>query len=68
MSMRKVQDIERQIEQLSREEFAELREWMLERDWSAWDEQVGKDLRRGKLADLVSEAQAEDRAGKIQEL
>ena len=35
--MRKVEYIEEQIRQLSREEFAELRDWVLEQYWSCWD-------------------------------
>jgi hypothetical protein len=38
--MRKVEHIEQQIRELSSSEFAELREWLLEQDWSAWDAQI----------------------------
>ena len=38
--MRKVEEIEEQIQKLSREELAELREWFLEQDWNAWDAQI----------------------------
>lgn len=57
--MRKVQDIERQIQGLSREEFVELREWFLEQDWKAWDAQIATDVAAGKLDNLVSEAVVE---------
>jgi hypothetical protein len=66
--MRKVEHIERQINELSREEFAELRDWVLERDWAAWDAQIEADARSGKLDKLVEEAQADFKAGRTREL
>lgn len=62
--MRKVEDIERQILELSREEFAELRDWLAERDWQAWDSQIESDVRAGKLEGLVSESLEDYRAGR----
>jgi hypothetical protein len=38
--MRKVEQIEQQIRELSAGEFSELRDWVLEQDWKAWDAQV----------------------------
>ena len=55
--MRKVEHIEEQIRQLSSAEFAELRNWILEQDWKAWDAQIERDAAAGKLDALVSEAQ-----------
>ncbi len=66
--MRKVEHIEQQIGELSREEFAELREWVLERDWAAWDAQIQGDARSGKLDKLLEEAHADfekDRTRKL---
>ena len=52
--MRKVEEIEEQIQSLSREEFAELRDWFIEQDWKAWDAQVAADaaspVQRGEPA------------------
>ncbi len=62
--MRKVEEIEDQIQKLSREEFAELRDWVLERDWNAWDAQIEADAKSGKLEKLVSEARAEYKSGR----
>lgn len=59
--MRKVEHIEDQIRALSREEFTELRNWMLEQDWVAWDAQVEADARAGRLDKLVAEAVEEYR-------
>ncbi len=62
--MRKVEEIEDQIQKLSREEFAELRDWFLEQDWNAWDAQIEADAKAGKLDELVSEAKTEYKSGK----
>lgn len=56
--MRKIEEIEAQIQRLSREEFAELREWFLEQDWQAWDAQIEADAATGKLDSMVAEAQS----------
>jgi len=62
--MRKAEEIEDQIQKLSREEFAELRDWFLEQDWKAWDAQIEADAKAGKLDRLVSEAEAEYKSGR----
>ena len=66
--MRKIEHIEQQITELSREEFAELRNWVLERDWAAWDAQIEADARAGKLDKLLEEAEVEFKAGRAREL
>ena len=66
--MRKIEHIEQQIGELSREEFAELRNWVLERDWSAWDNQIDGDARGGKLDKLVKEARGKFNAGRTRQL
>jgi hypothetical protein len=62
--MRKIEEIEAQIRALPREEFAELRDWLFELDWSAWDAQIEADSKSGKLDKLVAEAKAEYKSGK----
>lgn len=66
--MRKIEEIEGQIQKLSREEYAELREWFLEQDWKTWDEQIEADTKAGKLDRLVSEGQAEYESGRARKL
>jgi len=66
--MRKVEDIEQQIRELSSAEFVELRNWVLERDWVAWDAQIETDASSGKLDKLVSEARADFDRGKASKL
>jgi hypothetical protein len=62
--MRKVEEIEAQIKALPREEFTELRNWLLEQDWSHWDAQIEADSKSGKLDKLIAEAKAEYKSGK----
>ena len=62
--MRKVEHIEQQIGELTRDEFAELREWVLERDWSAWDAQIEMDSSTGKLDKLIEASQVEFKSGR----
>lgn len=53
--VRKVEELQKQIIQLSREEFAELRDWFFERDSIAWDAQIEADAKSGTLDKLVTE-------------
>ena len=66
--MRKVEDIEHQISQLSRNEFAELRDWVLEQDWSAWDAQLQSDSAAGKLDKFLEASQVEFKSGGSREM
>lgn len=50
--MQKVEQIEQQIQQLSPTEFAELREWLLAKDWKAWGAQIEIDSRSDRLDNL----------------
>jgi hypothetical protein len=66
--MRKVEHIEQQIRELSSAEFAELRNWVLERDWAAWDAQIEADVAAGKLDKVASQAKADFDRGKARKL
>lgn len=66
--MTNVEALERQIEQLTPEEFFELREWLLERDWEAWDRKLARDVRGGKLEGLAQKARAHRAAGRTKPL
>ncbi len=63
-----VKRIEREIEELSQTEFSELREWIIERDWQAWDSQIEQDARAGKLDALINKSKDDYRSGRAQEL
>ena len=54
--MGKLEQIERQIKDLSPEEMAELREWFAAFDAEAWDRKFEADVRAGKLDALAEEA------------
>jgi len=54
--MGKLESIERQIEDLSPQEMAELREWFATFDAEAWDRQFEADVRAGKLDALAEKA------------
>jgi len=66
--MRKLEHIEQQIRELSRHEFAELREWFLEQDWTAWDAQIEADAKSGKLDKLIAESQEDFKTGRARKL
>ena len=66
--MRKVEHIEQQIRELTPSEFAELREWVLEQDWQAWDSKIESDARSGKLDDVIAEAKMTFDHGKTRKL
>lgn len=61
--MSKVELLERQIEQLSDEELAQLRDWFVESDWKAWDRQIERASRAGKLGKLAQKALDDFAAG-----
>jgi hypothetical protein len=66
--MSKVQELEKQIEQLSAEELAEFRRWYAEFDAQAWDRQFEADVKAGKLDALAEKALREHAAGQSTEL
>jgi len=66
--MTRLEALEAQIEKLTAEEFAELREWVLEKDWAEWDRQIEQDSAAGKLDELFENALAAHRAGESTEL
>jgi hypothetical protein len=66
--MRKVEQIEQQIRELTAGEFSELRDWVLDQDWKVWDAQIQTDARSGKLDQIVAEAEADYKAGRTRPL
>ena len=66
--MRKAEDIERQIRDLPREEYAKLRDWFLLQDAQAWDAQIEADVRGGRLDALGAEARRAHAEGKTTKL
>jgi len=66
--MTKLERIESAVSDLSAEEFAELREWFLQRDWEKWDRQIEEDSAAGKLDVLLAEARDAKESGKLSSL
>ena len=66
--MHKIEEIELQIQKLSPEEFAELKDWFLEQDWKAWDSKVEVDAGAGWLDEMVAEAKVEYESGRARKL
>ena len=63
-----VENIERQIQQLSPDELAEFRLWFAEFDAQLWDRQLESDVRSGKLDALANEALRTHAAGQSTKL
>jgi hypothetical protein len=57
--MSRVEQIEKEIEQLSPHEFSEIARWVLELDQKRWDDQMDRDAAAGKLDFLRDEARPE---------
>ena len=66
--MAQVEQIKAEIEALPQQDFKQLREWFIERDWQLWDEQIEKDSAEGKLDFLLEEAMKAKAQGNLQEL
>ena len=63
--MLRIEEIESIIEKLPKNEFLELKNWILEKDWQQWDEEIEKDSKKGKLDFLIEEALKEKQQGKL---
>jgi hypothetical protein len=66
--MRRAEDIEQQIRNLPRDEYARLREWFLQQDAQAWDNQFEADVHAGKLDALGAAARRAHVEGKTTKL
>jgi len=53
--MTQLEKIKSQIETLSREDLKNLQDWLIEREWQYWDEQVKADIAAGKFDYLLDE-------------
>jgi len=66
--MGKIEDLERQIKQLSAEELAAFRRWYAEFDAQSWDRQFEADVKSGKLDVLAEKALRAHAAGQTTKL
>ena len=60
--------IKKEIEQLPKQEYVNLRQWFAEKDWEAWDKQIKEDSNSGKLDFLAKEALQEKNNDKLKAL
>jgi hypothetical protein len=66
--MSKIEELEQKKKALSPDELAQFRDWFLEFDWAAWDRQLERDVRAGKLDALAEKALRDHAAGKTKPL
>lgn len=66
--MRRVEEIERQIAELSDREFAELRDRIEHRHAQRWDTKIEEDVAAGRLDALMEAALRDHAAGRTTEL
>ena len=59
-----VENLERQVKDLSPEELAAFRKWFLAYDWEVWDRQLEQDVAAGKLDALAEKVLRDHAAGK----
>ncbi len=65
---RTIEDVVKAVEQLPQDQLKQFRAWLQEFDSEAWDEQIEKDMKAGKLDTLAKEAIADHQAGKSKKL
>jgi hypothetical protein len=66
--MPKVEDIKHAIEKLTEEEYKQIRNWLLEKDWAKWDEEIELDSEEGRIDFLIEQAKKAKREGKLKSL
>jgi len=65
--MSKLEALEKRVSGLSAEELAEFRQWFAEFDAAAWNRQIERDVKAGKLDAFADEALRAHAAGKSTE-
>lgn len=66
--MTKVQLLEREVKKLDKASLEAFRNWFHRFDSDAWDLQIQKDVRAGKLNELAKDALAAHKSGKTRAL
>jgi predicted esterase len=64
----RIKVIEKQVKGLDREDLSAFRDWFRKYDSEAWDRQMERDARTGKLEGAVRQAVREYQRGKTREL
>ncbi len=68
MAITNIKNIEKQVKGLDRDDLSTFRDWFRKYDSDAWDLQIERDVRAGKLEKLARQAVKEQKAGKIRAL
>jgi len=68
ISMSPVEDLERAVRQLSREDLIAFRRWFAEFDQQLWDRELEQDVAAGRLDRFADEALEELRQGRTRPL
>ena len=66
--MSTVAEIEAAISKLPPQDFARVRDWLLERDNLLWDKQIEDDANAGRLDHIIAEIEGDIVAGRIKPL
>lgn len=66
--MKSIEEAIEFIESLPKEDFYKLRDWILERDWERWDEEIEEDSKSGKLDFLIKQVLDEKKQGFLEDL
>jgi hypothetical protein len=66
--MSTVAEIEAAINNLPPQDFAQLRDWLLERDNLLWDKQLEEDAAAGRLDPIIEEIEGDIAAGRVKPL
>ena len=66
--MGKIENLEKQIRELSDQELSALRQWFAEYDAEKWDRQLEADVKAGKLDTLAEQALREHAEGRTKPL
>ncbi|MCD6185091.1 MAG: hypothetical protein J7K84_04775 [Deltaproteobacteria bacterium] len=61
-------EIKKEIEQLPKQEYDNLRHWFAEKDWKIWDKQIKENSNSGKIDFLAKEALEEKNNGDLKVL
>ena len=66
--MRTVSEIQKAILGLSKAEYADLSDCLLDKDWERWEQEFEEDVKAGRLDFLKAEVEQAKRKGKLKEL
>jgi hypothetical protein len=66
--MTTLDEIKEAVARLDGEQFSRFRQWFIERDADAWEQEMGEDIQAGKLDFLAEEGLLDFQAGKVHKL